>query len=117
MPSFPVATANPRGQAMSLESITKQIREEISKLNQVLHLLEGRAKKTTRAKAPRRKLSTQAGKGLLLLSGHAGRRSEQPKNRTAQPECQEAPSPLRPQKQRPQPQGRKSRGVHEPCVV
>jgi hypothetical protein len=26
---------------MSLESITKQIREEISKLNQVLHLLEG----------------------------------------------------------------------------
>ena len=58
MLSFPVATANPRGQAMSLESITKQIREEISKLNQVLHLLEGRAKKTTRAKAPRRKLST-----------------------------------------------------------
>ena len=48
MLSFPVATANPRGQAMSLESITKQIREEISKLNQVLHLLEGRAKKTPR---------------------------------------------------------------------
>ena len=26
---------------MSLESITKQIRQEISKLNKVLHLLEG----------------------------------------------------------------------------
>jgi hypothetical protein len=36
---------------MSLESITQQIREEISKLNQVLRLLGGRAKKTTRAKA------------------------------------------------------------------
>ena len=36
---------------MSLESITQAIREEISKLNQVLHLLEGGAKKTTRAKA------------------------------------------------------------------
>jgi hypothetical protein len=36
---------------MSLESITKQIRQEISKLNQVLHLLEGRAKKTARPKA------------------------------------------------------------------
>jgi hypothetical protein len=41
---------------MILASITKQIREEISKLNQVLHLLEGGAKKATRAKA-RRKIS------------------------------------------------------------
>jgi hypothetical protein len=40
-----------RGVAVKLGSITQAIREEISKLNQVLHLLEGRAKKTTRAKA------------------------------------------------------------------
>jgi hypothetical protein len=39
---------------MSLESITQAIREEISKLNQVLHLLEGRAKVK---QAPRRKMS------------------------------------------------------------
>ena len=38
----------PQGASMSLESITQQIRKEISKLNQVLHLLEGGAKKTTR---------------------------------------------------------------------
>jgi hypothetical protein len=37
---------------MGLESITQAIREEISKLNQVLRLLEGGAKKKTRAKAP-----------------------------------------------------------------
>jgi hypothetical protein len=49
---------------MSLESITKQIREEISKLNQVLHLLEGRAKKTTRAKAPHANYQPQAGKRI-----------------------------------------------------
>jgi hypothetical protein len=36
---------------MILESITKQIRKEISKLNQVLRLPEGGAKKKTRAKA------------------------------------------------------------------
>jgi hypothetical protein len=36
---------------VKLGSITQAIREEISKLNQVLHLLEGRAKKTMRAKA------------------------------------------------------------------
>jgi len=36
---------------VKLGSITQAIREEISKLNQVLHLLEGGAKKTTRAKA------------------------------------------------------------------
>ena len=35
---------------MSLESITQAIRQEISKLNQVLRLLEGGAKKTTRRK-------------------------------------------------------------------
>jgi hypothetical protein len=34
-------------------------------LNQVLHLLEGRAKKTTRAKAPRRKLSTAGRKRIV----------------------------------------------------
>ncbi len=42
---------------MSLDSITQQIREEISKLNQVLHLLEGRAKVK---QAPRRKMSAAA---------------------------------------------------------
>jgi hypothetical protein len=36
---------------MGLESITQAIRKEISKLNQVLRLLEGGAKKTRRAKA------------------------------------------------------------------
>jgi hypothetical protein len=34
---------------MSLESITHEIRKEIEKLTSVLHLLEGRAKKTMRA--------------------------------------------------------------------
>jgi hypothetical protein len=44
---------------MSLESITQAIREEISKLNQVLHLLEGRAKQkvTKQARTRRRKIS------------------------------------------------------------
>jgi hypothetical protein len=46
---------------MGLESITKQIRQEISKLNQVLHLLEGGAKKTTRA---RRKISAAGRKRI-----------------------------------------------------
>jgi hypothetical protein len=49
---------------MSLESITHQIREEISKLNQVLHLLEGGAKKTTRAKGGR-KLSAAGRKRIV----------------------------------------------------
>jgi hypothetical protein len=49
------------GQAMSVESIRQQIREEISKLNQVLHLLEGGAKKTTRA---RRKISAAGRKRI-----------------------------------------------------
>jgi hypothetical protein len=39
---------------MSLESITQEIREQISRLNQVLHLLEGGAKQkaTKQAKTP-----------------------------------------------------------------
>jgi hypothetical protein len=43
----------------SLESITQQIREEIAKLSQVLHLLEGGAKPRVakQATAPRRKIS------------------------------------------------------------
>jgi hypothetical protein len=49
---------------MGLESITQQIRQEISKLNQVLHLLEGRAKKTTRAKA-RGKISAAGRKRIV----------------------------------------------------
>ena len=59
---FPVASGEPRGQAMSLESITKLIREEISKLNQVLHLLEGGAKKTR----ARRKMSAAGRKRISL---------------------------------------------------
>jgi hypothetical protein len=46
---------------MSLESIAQAIREEISKLTQVLRLLEGRAKKTTRA---RRKMSAAGRKRI-----------------------------------------------------
>ena len=46
---------------MKLGSITQAIREEISKLNQVLHLLEGGAKKTTRA---RRKISAAGRKRI-----------------------------------------------------
>jgi hypothetical protein len=48
---------------MSLESITQAIMEEISKLNQVLHLLEGGAKRTTRPKA-RRKMSAAGRKRI-----------------------------------------------------
>ena len=48
---------------MSMESITKLIREEISKLNKVVHLLEGGAKKTTRA---RRKISAAGRKRISL---------------------------------------------------
>jgi hypothetical protein len=49
--------------SMSLESITKQIREEVAKLNQVLRLLEGtgvkqaKATKHTMSAAGRRKIS------------------------------------------------------------
>jgi hypothetical protein len=46
---------------MSVESIRQQIREEISKLNQVLHLLDGGPKKTTRA---RRKISAAGRKRI-----------------------------------------------------
>jgi hypothetical protein len=46
---------------MSLEFITQQIREEISKLNHVLHLLEGEAKKPTRV---RRKTSAAGRKRI-----------------------------------------------------
>jgi exonuclease VII small subunit len=49
------------GASMSLESITQAIRNEISKLNQVLHLLEGGAKKTKRA---RRKISAAGRKRI-----------------------------------------------------
>ena len=38
---------------MGLESITQQIRQEISKLNQVLHLLEGRRRHGHGAKCQR----------------------------------------------------------------
>jgi hypothetical protein len=48
---------------MSLESVTQAIREEISKLNQVLHLFEGRAKVK---QAPRRKMSAAARKRISL---------------------------------------------------
>jgi hypothetical protein len=48
---------------MGLESIKQLVKEEISKLNQVLHLLEGGAKKATRAKA-RRKISAAGRKRI-----------------------------------------------------
>jgi hypothetical protein len=48
---------------MSLDSIRQEIRKEISKLNQVLHLLVSGAKKTTRAKA-RRKMSAAGRKRI-----------------------------------------------------
>jgi hypothetical protein len=64
MLSFPVATGEPKGN-MGLESITQAIREEISKLNQVLHLLEGRAKqKVTKQAKARRKMSAAARKRI-----------------------------------------------------
>jgi hypothetical protein len=46
---------------MSLESIAHEIRKEIEKLTEVLHLLERRAKKTTRA---RRKISAAGRKRI-----------------------------------------------------
>jgi hypothetical protein len=46
---------------MSLESIAQDIRKEIEKLTEVLHLLEGGAKKTTRA---RRKISVAGRKRI-----------------------------------------------------
>lgn len=47
---------------MSLDSITQQIKEEIAKLNQVLHLLGGKQTKVTRAS--RRKISAAGRKRI-----------------------------------------------------
>ncbi len=47
---------------MSLKAITKEIRAEVAKLNQVLHLLEGRAK--TKVKQARRKMSAAGRKRI-----------------------------------------------------
>ena len=59
---------------MSLESITQEIREEISRLNQVLLLLEGgvKQKATKQAKRPgtRRKLSA-AGRRRIAAAQRA----------------------------------------------
>ena len=50
---------------MGLESITQQIRQEISKLNQVLHLLEGRAKpKVAKQGKAQRKISAAGRKRI-----------------------------------------------------
>ena len=53
---------------MSIESITQQVKEEISKLTQVLHLLGGtgvkQAKSKAQPKAPRRKMSTAGRKKI-----------------------------------------------------
>ena len=49
---------------MSLESITQQVKAEISKLTQVLRLLEGSGTKTTKANAPRRKMSAAGRKRI-----------------------------------------------------
>jgi len=57
-----------RGAGMSRESITQQVKEEISKLNQVLHLLEGTGVKQGKrqaVKAPRRKLSAAGRKRIV----------------------------------------------------
>ena len=59
---------------MSLESITQEIREQISRLNQVLDLLEGgaRQKVTKQAKAPgpKRKISV-AGRRRIAAAQRA----------------------------------------------
>ena len=56
---------------MSLESITQQVKAEISKLTQVLRLLEGTGtKKTPQAKAPRRKISA-AGRRRIAAAQRA----------------------------------------------
>ena len=52
---------------MSLESITRQVREEIAKLNQVLHLLEGggnHTAKAAKAHGGRRKISAAGRKRI-----------------------------------------------------
>ena len=54
---------------MSLDSITKEIRNEIAKLNQVLHLLGG-TKQTKVKRAPRRKISV-AGRRRIAAAQRA----------------------------------------------
>jgi hypothetical protein len=53
---------------MRMESITKEIRAEIAKLNQVLRLLEGT--KVTKPAAPRRKMSA-AGRRRIAAAQRA----------------------------------------------
>jgi len=55
---------------MSLESITQQVKAEISKLTRVLRLLEGTGTKTVKAKAPRRKISA-AGRRRIAAAQRA----------------------------------------------
>jgi hypothetical protein len=59
---------------MSLESITQAIREEISRLNQVLLLLEGgvkrKATKQAKAAGPKRKISA-AGRRRIAAAQRA----------------------------------------------
>ena len=55
---------------MGLESITQEIKAEISKLTQVLRLLEGTGTKKTQAKAPRRKMSA-AGRRRIAAAQRA----------------------------------------------
>jgi hypothetical protein len=59
---------------MSLESITQAIREEISRLNQVLLLLEGgvkrKATKQAKAPGPKRKISA-AGRRRIAAAQRA----------------------------------------------
>jgi hypothetical protein len=72
---FAVATGEPRGsRETGVDHTCNQ--EEISKLNQVLHLLEGREKKTTRAKA-RGKYQRLAEEELRRPKEQGGRRSGQ----------------------------------------
>jgi hypothetical protein len=59
---------------MSLESITKQVKAEIAKLNQVLHLLgdgaEQKATKQAKTTGPKRKLSA-AGRRRIAAAQRA----------------------------------------------
>ncbi len=63
----PVASGD-MGETLSIESITQQVKEEISKLTQVLHLLGGTgakpAKSKAQPKAPRRKMSAAGRKRI-----------------------------------------------------
>jgi hypothetical protein len=56
---------------MSLESITQQVKAEISKLTQVLRLLEGSGTKTVKAKAPRRRKMSAAGRRRIAAAQRA----------------------------------------------